>query len=144
MVCQTQIGAYGRAFYTNELASALQTVVAETLRANGYRPTPADGEYRPLPLDLAVDAADSLTDKLAAVPAVTTELGQAILLRDLLTAILGAERAVSDWQAAQLVRDGRVAQALRQLGYQTELTWCQPLRQAQGRLYHFPAQINRL
>jgi hypothetical protein len=124
-----QTGAYGRGFYTNELAPPLQTIVSETLQANGYRPTPTEGEYRPLPLDLAVNAADNLADELAAAPTVTTELGPAILLHDLLAAVLGAERKVSDWQAAQLVRDGRVAQALRQLGYQTELTWCQP--------YHF-------
>jgi hypothetical protein len=141
LVYQAQTGAYGRGFYTNELAPALQAIVSETFRANGYRPTPVEGEYRPLPLDLAVDAADNLADKLAAAPTVTTELGPAILLRDLLTAVLGTERKVSDWQAAQLMRDGRVAQALRQLGYQTELTWCQPLRQAQGGPYHFQPKL---
>ena len=37
--------------------------------------------------------------------------------------------SISEWQAEHLVADDRIAQALRQLGYQTELTWCQP--------YHF-------
>lgn len=58
-----------------------------------------------------------------------TEFGQALLLRAVLTAVVGQDQTVSEWQAEQLVRDGRIRQALQQLGYQTELTWCQP--------YHF-------
>ena len=70
-------------------------------------------------------------------------LERAVLLRDLL-AIVKAEAQVdtiSQWQAEQLVGQGVISQALRRLGYQTELTWCQPLRQAQGKLYHFQPRL---
>ena len=50
-----------------------------------------------------------------------------MLLRDVVDALGVA--SISEWQAEQLVADGRVSQALRKVGYQTELTWCQP--------YHF-------
>ncbi len=62
-----------------------------------------------------------------------TEFGQALLLRDVLTAVIGQNQPISEWQAEQLVKDGRISQALRQLGYQTELTWCQP--------YHFQPKL---
>lgn len=133
VIYQVQLGGYGRGFYSNELASALQTVVTETLQAQGYHPTPQDGEYRPLPVMLAPEAETNLLEKLAAIPPVMTELGQALLLRDLLTAVVGHDRTISEWQAEQLVADSRVSQVLRQLGYQTELTWCQP--------YHFQPKL---
>ncbi|MBX3058839.1 MAG: hypothetical protein KF770_20430 [Anaerolineae bacterium] len=127
VIYQAQVGAYGRGFYSNELAPVLQTIVSETLQAHGYRPTPQDGEYRPLPVTLAAEAETNLLEKLAAISPVITEFGQALLLRDVVDALGVA--SISEWQAEQLVTDGRVSQALRQLGYQTELTWCQP--------YHF-------
>jgi hypothetical protein len=119
-----QMGAYGRGFYTHELAPALQAIVTETLRANGYRPTPEDGEYRPLPVALAPETEANIIEKLATITPVTTDMGQGLLLRDVL-AVVGAE-SISQWQTEQLVQHGPVSQALRQLGYQTELTWCQP------------------
>lgn len=119
-----QLGAYGRGFYTHELSPALQTIVVETLRANGYRPTPEDGEYRPLPIALAPDTEANITERLAAITPVTTDLGQGLLLRDVL-AVVGAG-STSQWQKEQLLQHGPVSQALRQLGYHTELTWCQP------------------
>jgi hypothetical protein len=127
VIYQAQLGAYGRGFYSNELAPALQAIVTETLQAHGYRPTPQDGEYRPLPVTLAVAAETNLQEKLVSLSPVMTEFGQALLLRDVMDALGVA--SISEWQAEQLVADGRVSQALRQLGYQTELTWCQP--------YHF-------
>ena len=127
VIYQAQLGAYGRGFYSNELAPVLQDIVSETLQAHGYRPTLQDGEYRPLPVTLAAAAETNLQEKLAALSPVMTEFGQALLLRDVLESLGVA--SISEWQAEQLVADGRVSQALRQLGYQTELTWCQP--------YHF-------
>ena len=105
----------------------VQTIVSETLQAHGYRPTPQDGEYRTLPATLAAAAETNLQEKLAALSPVMTEFGQALLLRDVVDALGVA--SISEWQAEQLVADGRVSQALRKVGYQTELTWCQP--------YHF-------
>lgn len=127
VIYQAQVGAYGRGFYSNELAPALQAIVSETLQAHGYRPTPQDREYRPLPVTLAAEAETNLQEKLATISPVMTEFGQALLLRDVVDALGVA--SLSEWQAEQLVADGRVGQALGQLGYQTELTWCQP--------YHF-------
>lgn len=127
VIYQAQLGAYGRGFYSNELAPALQTIVSETLQAHGYRPTPQDGEYRPQPVMLAAAAETNLQEKVAALSPVMTEFGPALLLRDVVEALGVA--SISEWQAEQLVADGRVAQALRKVGYQTELTWCQP--------YHF-------
>ncbi|WP_420640484.1 hypothetical protein [Candidatus Leptofilum sp.] len=127
VIYQAQLGAYGRGFYSNELAPALQTIVSETLQAHGYRPTPQDGEYRPRPVTLAAAAETNLQEKLASLSPVMTELGPALLLRDVVDALGVA--STSEWQAEQLVADGRVSQALRKVGYQTELTWCQP--------YHF-------
>jgi len=127
VIYQAQLGAYGRGFYTNELTPSLQAVVSETLQAHGYRPTPQDGEYRPRPVALASDAETNLQEKVAALSPVMTEFGPALLLRDVVEALGVA--SISEWQAEQLVADGRVSQALRKVGYQTELTWCQP--------YHF-------
>ncbi len=133
VIYQAQVGAYGRGFYSNELTPALQTIVSETLQASGYRPTPTDGEYHPLPVALGSEAETNLIEKLAAISPVMTEFGQALLLRDVLTAVVGQDQTVSEWQAEQLVADGRVSQALRQSGYQTEMTWLQP--------YHFRPKL---
>ena len=133
VIYQAQLGAYGRGFYTNELALALQTIVTETLQANGYHPTPNDGEYRPVPVTLDLETEVNVTGKLAAISPVMTSFGPGLLLRDVLAAVIGSDQAISQWQAEQVVQDGRISQALRQLGYQTELTWCQP--------YHFQPQL---
>ncbi len=128
---QAQLGAYGRSFYSDELAPALQTLIAAILQANGYRPTPEDGEYRPHPVELSATAVSNLTEKLSALAPVTTELGQALLLQDVLDT-LGIS-SISEWQAEQLVGNGRVSQTVRQQGYKTELTWLQP--------YHFQPNL---
>lgn len=133
VIYQVQVGAYGRGFFSNELTPDLQTIVSETLQAHGYRPTPQDGEYRPLPVTLMVEAESNLVEKLAAISPMITEFGPALLLRDLLTAVVGPDQTISEWQAEQMVADGRVSQALSQLGYQTTLTWCQP--------YHFTPRL---
>ena len=126
VVYQAQLGAYGRGFYTNELAPELQAIVTETLQANGYRPTLEDGEYRPVPVTLAPEVEANIAEKLATISPVMTEFGLCLLLRDVLAAVAGRDQAISEWQAEQLVQDGRIGQALRQLGYQNDLTWCQP------------------
>jgi hypothetical protein len=48
--------------------------------------------------------------------------------RDVLAVVkAGAEvKAMSEWQAGQLLESGPLSRALRQLGYCTTLTWCQP------------------
>ncbi|MCZ7672146.1 MAG: hypothetical protein M5U34_35980 [Chloroflexi bacterium] len=86
----------------------MQSIVAETLQAHGYCPTPEDGEYRPLPVSIASEAAGDITEKLAALTPVVTELGSALLLRDVLTAVIGPNQPISEWQAEQLVKDGRL------------------------------------
>ncbi|MBE2221840.1 MAG: hypothetical protein IAF02_09880, partial [Anaerolineae bacterium] len=134
VIYQVQVGAYGRGFYSNELAPTLQTIIIETLQANGYHPAPEEGEYRPLPVSLDSEAEADITEKLAVLTPVVTEFGLALMLRDVLTAVIGQNQLISEWQAEQLVKDGRVSQALRQLGYQTELTWCQP--------YHFQPKLS--
>jgi len=134
VIYQVQVGAYGRGFYSNDLASTLQAIISETLQANGYHPTPEEGEYRPLPVSLDSEGEADITEKLAAITPAVTEFGLALTLKDLLTAVIGQNQSISEWQAEQLIKDGRVSQALRQLGYQTELTWCQP--------YHFQPKLS--
>ena len=129
VIYQAQLGAYGRRYYSDELAPALQTIVDETLQAHGYQPIPKDNEYHPFPVELPARTAADLLEKLTAIAPATTKLGKALLLQDIVAAIGKDVDALSDWQAEQLVADGRVAHALRRLGYQAELTWLQP--------YHF-------
>lgn len=133
VIYQTQIGAYGRGFYSDELAPVLQTIVTETLQANGYRAISEDGEYRPLPIALTSETEANTVEKLAAIAPVMTEFGSALLLRDVLVAVVGRARGISEWQAEQLVQNDPISQALRQLGYRMELTWCQP--------YHFQSKL---
>jgi hypothetical protein len=133
VIYQAQLGGYGRGFYSNDLAPTLQTIIVETLEANGYRSTPEDGEYSPLPVSIDSEADGDVTEKLVALTPVVTELGLALMLKDLLTAVICQNQTISEWQAEQLVKDDRISQALRQLGYQTELTWCQP--------YHFQPKL---
>jgi len=128
VVYQAQLGAYGRAFFTDDLAPSLQAIVTEVLQAHGYRPTPEDGTYRPMPVTLAPEAESKVTEKLAAIPPGMTRAGPALLLRDVLSlvkTVVQGER-ISQWQAEQLIQTGAVSRALRQLGYQTTPTWLQP------------------
>lgn len=131
VIYQVQVGAYGRGFYTNDLVPALQMLITETLPAHGYHPTPEDGEYRPLPVSLDLEDEAEIAEKLATITPVGTEFGQALLLRDVLDALGVA--TISEWQAEQLVENGRVSQVLRQMGYKAELIWCQP--------YHFQPKL---
>jgi len=128
VIYQAQVGAYGRGFYTNELAPALQAIVVETLQANGYRPIPEDGQYRPLPVTISAEKEASLIDQLAAIQPITTTLGPGLLLGEVLTVVQAAAEVdtIGEWQMEQLLQTGPLSQALRQLGYRTELTWCQP------------------
>jgi hypothetical protein len=125
VIYQAQLGAYGRGFYANELAPALQTVVTETLQAKGYRPTPEEGEYRPLPVTITETEA-AIREKLASIPPVMTQFGPALMLRDVLGTVIEDNWNVSEWQAEQLLKDSLVGQLLQQMGYQTEPTWLQP------------------
>ena len=117
LIYQAQLGAYGRGFYSDELAPALQAILAETLQTHGYHPTPQEGEYRPRPVTLAADIAASLAEKLAAITPVLTDFGPGLLLRDILAAVLGREQRLSPWQAEQLVQEGPPGRVLRRLGY---------------------------
>jgi hypothetical protein len=110
------------------LAPALQDIVVEVLQTNGYRPTPEDGQYRPRPVTISANREAHIIDQLAAIQPVTTTLGQALLLRDVLAVVKtgAAVERISEWQVEQLLQTGPVSRALRQLGYRTELTWCQP------------------
>jgi hypothetical protein len=139
VVYQVQVGAYGRGFYTSELAPALQALVAEVLPCWGYCPTPEGGEYRLRPVALVGETAAELGDRLAGIEPVMTELGPVLLWREVAETICA--EAVSAWQAEQLVRDDRVARALRQVGYQTELKWCQPYHFQPKRTGHEAEQV---
>lgn len=131
VVHQAQLGAYGRSFYSDDLAPSLQTLIAEILHANGYDSTPKDDEYRPHLVKLSTVVVANLSEKLSALTPVATTLGQALFLKDVVDA-LGIS-SISEWQAEQLVGNGRVSQIIRQLGYKTELTWLQP--------YHFQPKL---
>lgn len=134
-LAQAQSGAYGRAFYHDELAPELATIVPDILQVHGYRAEPEAGEYRPVPVAVSPDATQPLASALESLPAVNTDFGPALLLRDVLAAVkpvLGVE-TLSDWQMEQLVQNGVLGQALQRLGFQTELTWCRP--------YHFQPSL---
>ncbi|NKQ34156.1 MAG: hypothetical protein HF973_00900 [Chloroflexi bacterium] len=118
VIYQAQLGAYGRGFYANELSPPLQTVVTETLRAKGYRPTPEEGEYWPLPVPITETEAD-IREKLAGITPQMTQFGPALMLRDVLGAVTEDNWNVSEWQAEQLLKDSPVGQMLREMGYQT-------------------------
>lgn len=126
VVYQVQLGAYGRGFLSNELGSDLQAMVTETLTAAGYRPTPVDDEYRPLPVVLPPEILAEAEDRLAALAPAATTHGPALLLADVLAALGVAAETISPWQTEQLLAVGPLAAALRRSGYQTETTWCQP------------------
>ena len=131
ILTQAQSGAYGRAFYQDELVPELAAIVADVLQAHGYQAEPEAGEYRPVPVAVPPDATSSLITSLEPLPAVNTDFGPALLLRDVLAAVkpvLGVE-TLNDWQMEQLVQKGVLGQTLQRLGFQTELTWCRP--------YHF-------
>jgi hypothetical protein len=133
VIHQAQVGAYGRGFYSDELAPDLQAIVTEILQANGYRPTPESGEYCPLPVSLSPSVTD-IPERLAALSPVTTTLGQGLLLRDVLTAVGASNQPISQWQAEQLLQSEPLRQALWRLGYQAELSWCQS--------YHFQPKLD--
>jgi hypothetical protein len=131
VLAQAQTGAYGRAFYHDELAPEIAAIVTDVLQVHGYQAEPEAGEYRPAPVAVPSEATQSLTAALESLQTVNTDFGPSLLLRDVLAAVrpvLGVE-TLSDWQVEQLVQKGVLGQALRRLGFQTELTWCRP--------YHF-------
>jgi hypothetical protein len=134
-VTQVQRGAYGRSFYDESLTPELQIVLEEVLRGHGYQTEPEEDEYRPLPVPIPPEAAESLADQLQALATVQTIYGPALLLNDVLAVVkaLAGIQTVSAWQAQQLVQEGVVGRTLRQLGYRAELTWCQP--------YHFQPKL---
>lgn len=125
VVSQLQQGAYGRSFFSNDLPEALSALVTALLPAHGYQMDLVEGEYRPKPADLTLPDVESLAEKIAALPKVETQMGQALLLSDLLHS-LAAEQTMSDWQKARLIQTSPLSHALLQIGFQTELTWCQP------------------
>lgn len=126
VVHKVQLGAYGRSFHSNELTPEQEAVVTEILQTYGYNPQLDDGAYWPNPLALKLPTVDELTVLLAGLPSVMTVLGEGITLSDLVHTVVGDSTPLADWQKEQLVQTGPVSQALRRLGYKTEITWCQP------------------
>lgn len=129
-------GAYGRAFYTDELEPALATLSRQVLAEQGYEGEPAGREYRPRPLAMPQDAGARLDEALSALKPAQTEFGEALLWEQVLgiaRQLLGLGQ-ISEWQAGQLVESGVVGEALSGLGYRRELNWCQP--------YHFQPRLD--
>jgi hypothetical protein len=127
VITQAQVGAYGKSFYTNDMAPELETIVNEALQAGGYVPTINDGQYHPMPLPFTPETETAVLAGLSDLPTVTTTFGQGLLLTDLLDFIKSHVpiETISEWQAESLVSTGAISDALRQLGYQAESTWCQ-------------------
>ena len=126
VVHKVQLGAYGRSFFSNELSPEQEAMVTEILQTCGYNPRLDDGAYWPNPLALKLPTVDELTMLLAGLPTVMTVLGEGLTLSDLVHTVVGDSTTLADWQKEQLVQTGPVSQALRRLGYKTEITWCQP------------------
>jgi hypothetical protein len=127
----TERGAYGRAFYRDGLDPALESLLRQVLLEQGYEPEPAGRDYRPRPVALPGDAADRLHGALTALQPVETEFGQGLLRDKVLETArqaLGVDH-IGEWQAEQLLESGVLGEALSQMGYRREATWCQP--------YHF-------
>jgi hypothetical protein len=135
VIAQVQTGAYGRAFYHDELAPELAAIVADALQATATRRSQRRANTGRCRSPSLQEATQSLTAALESLQTVNTDFGPALLLRDVLAAvrpILDLE-TLSDWQVEQLVQKGVLGQALRRLGFQTELTWCRP--------YHFQPSL---
>lgn len=129
-------GAYGRAFYTDELDPALAALLSQVLAEQGYEPEPAGREYRPRPLTLSEDAGARLEAGLANLQPAQTEFGEVLLWEKVLgitRQALDLER-IGEWQAEQLLKWGVVGDVLARLGYRRELSWCQP--------YHFQPRLD--
>jgi hypothetical protein len=135
VIAQVQTGAYGRAFYHDELAPELAAIVADALHTHGYQAEPESGEYRPVPVAIPQDTTRSITTALGSMQTANTQFGPALLLRDVLAAVrpIIHLETLSDWQVEQLVQKGVLGQVLRRLGFQSELTWCRP--------YHFQPSL---
>jgi hypothetical protein len=129
-------GAYGRAFYTDELDPALAALLRQVMDEQGYESEPAGHEYRPRPLTMPEDAGARLDEALAALKPAQTELGDALLWEQILeTARRALElEQVGEWQAEQLLKSGVVGEALGRMGYRREASWCQP--------YHFQPRLD--
>ena len=129
-------GAYGRAFYTDELDPALASLVRQVLAEQGYEPEPAGREYRPRPLEFPDDSGARLEAALADLHPAQTEFGVVLLWEKVLEvaqSVLELER-IGEWQAEQLLKSGVVGDVLARIGYRRELSWCQP--------YHFQPRLD--
>jgi hypothetical protein len=124
-------GAYGRAFYADNLDPALDALVRQVLAEQGYDPEPGGREYRPRPMALPPDAGARLDAALATLEPVQTEFGEALLWERVLeTARQSLEiEVIGEWQAEQLLQAGLLGEALSRMGYRRQMTWCQS--------YHF-------
>src|SRR5690606_38941412 len=129
-------GAYGRAFYTDELDSALAALLQQVMDEQGYDPEPVGREYRPRPLALPEDADARLDKALATLKPAQTESGEALLWEKVLeTARRSLELdRIGEWQAEHLLKSGMVGDILARMGYRRELSWCQP--------YHFQPRLD--
>lgn len=127
VISEAQKGAYGRAFGTNEMCPDLEAIVMAALQAGGYDPVVNDGYFQPIPIPFTPEAETAVIDQLAHLKPITTSFGPGLLLADLLDLIKSYVpiETISEWQAESLVSTGAISEALRQLGYQAEATWCQ-------------------
>jgi hypothetical protein len=129
-------GAYGRAFYSDELEPALAGLLRQVLDEQGYEPEPAGREYRPRALAMPEDAGARLEAALAALKPAQTEFGEALLWEEVLETARQALdlKRIGEWQAEQLLKSGVVGEALGRMGYRREASWCQP--------YHFQPRLD--
>lgn len=128
LLYQAQIGAYGRGFYDKSIAPELETIISQALQAQGYNPVAEDGEYYLQALTFTAEAEAELAQRLAAIPPVMTETGQALLLAEVVAVVERVTETLlaNEWQAEALVREGAVSRALRQMGYKPQVSSCQP------------------
>ena len=129
-------GAYGRAFYTDELDPVLAGLLSRVVAAEGYEPEPVGREYRPRRLTLPDDAGARLEEVLAALKPTQTEFGEVLLWEKVMEVLRRAFELehIGEWQAEQLLKSGVVGDALGRLGYRREMSWCQP--------YHFQPRLD--
>lgn len=128
VIDRAQQGAYGRSFYDAPLSPPLQRLVEERLAAHGYETAARDGVYQARPVDLSGVALAELVERLAALPTVETAYGPVLPVEKvtaLAQALSGAE-ALSVWQAEEMLRRGRLSQALQRLGYENAPISCPP------------------
>jgi hypothetical protein len=127
LIHQAQVGAYGRGFYDKTIAPELERLINQALQAQGYNPVEEDGEHHLQALAFTAEEETALTEQLAAIPPVMTEMGQALLLAEVVAVVerVTETTLANEWQAEALAREGAVNRALRQMGYKPQVSYCQ-------------------